>query len=112
MSWKAILPSLALVGEPFRLAIVAEDMWGNPTADANQNLKLVPSQPVRGLPAVVEIKNGDGPRVIENLVAETEGDLDLRIIAKDEELARANPLRIVKGAAAAPLLGRSARTER
>ena len=29
--WKAILPSLAVVGEPFRLAIVAEDMWGNPT---------------------------------------------------------------------------------
>jgi hypothetical protein len=59
VSWKAILPSLAVVGEPFRLAIVAEDMWGNPTADANQNLKLVPSQPVRRLPAVVEIKNGD-----------------------------------------------------
>ena len=35
-SWKAILPSLAVVGEPFRLAIVAEDMWGNPTADAEQ----------------------------------------------------------------------------
>src|ERR1700761_7630655 len=29
--WKAIVPSLAFVGEPFRLAIVAEDMWGNPT---------------------------------------------------------------------------------
>src|SRR5215510_7035887 len=26
-SWKAIWPSLAVVGEPFRLAIVAEDMW-------------------------------------------------------------------------------------
>ena len=30
-SWKAIGPSLAVVGEPFRLALVAEDMWGNPT---------------------------------------------------------------------------------
>ncbi len=30
--WKAIWPSLAVVGEPFRLAIVAEDAWGNPTA--------------------------------------------------------------------------------
>jgi len=37
--------------------------------------------------------------VIENLVADTEGDLDLRIIAQDEELARANPLRVVKRAA-------------
>jgi hypothetical protein len=30
-SWKVILPSLAIVGELFRLAIVAEDLWGNPT---------------------------------------------------------------------------------
>src|SRR6266481_2997084 len=29
-NWKAILPSLAVAGESFRLAIVAEDMWGNP----------------------------------------------------------------------------------
>ncbi|MGA9197974.1 MAG: DUF3604 domain-containing protein [Pseudolabrys sp.] len=99
VSWKAILPSLAVVGEPFRLAIVAEDMWGNPTANANHSLKLVASRPVSGLPAHVEFKNGDGPRVIENLVAEAEGDLDLRIMTKDEELARANPLRVVKGAA-------------
>src|SRR5262245_59176007 len=27
--WKAILPSLVAAGEPFRLAIVAEDLWGN-----------------------------------------------------------------------------------
>src|SRR5258706_7820041 len=48
--WNAIWPSLALVGEPFRLAILAEDIWGNPTTQANQNLTLVPSRPVRGLP--------------------------------------------------------------
>lgn len=97
--WKAILPSLAIVGEPFRLAIVAEDLWGNATADVEQRLKLVPSRPVGGLPATVDIENGDGPRVIENLVAEAEGVLDLRLIAKDEEVARANPLRVVKQAA-------------
>ena len=34
VNWKAILPSLAVVGEPFRLAIVVEDRWGNSTADA------------------------------------------------------------------------------
>jgi len=41
-SWKAILPSLAVVGEPFRLAIVAEDIWGNPTDDAASMLALNP----------------------------------------------------------------------
>jgi hypothetical protein len=97
-SWKAILPSLAVIGEPFRLGVVAEDKWGNPTADANQSFNLVSSHPVRGLPARIEIRNGDGPRTIENLVADAEGDLDLRLIAKGEQLVRANPLRVVKAA--------------
>jgi hypothetical protein len=98
VSWKAILPSLAIVGEPFRLGIVAEDQWGNPTADARQNFDLVSSHPLRGLPARIEIRDGDGPRVIEGLAAETEGDLDLRLVANGKELARANPLRVVKQA--------------
>jgi hypothetical protein len=99
VSWKAILPSLAVIGEPFRLGVVAEDKWGNPTPDANQSFEFVSSHPVRGLPAGIQIRNDDSPRAIENLVADTEGDLDLRLIAKGEELARANPLRVVKEAA-------------
>ena len=46
-SWKAILPSLAVVGEPFRLAIVAEDMWGNPTEDASGTLRFESSLPTQ-----------------------------------------------------------------
>ena len=60
-SWKAIWPSLAVVGEPFRLAILAEDMWGNPTTQVDQALSLVPSRPVRGLPERIMLKPGDGP---------------------------------------------------
>jgi Protein of unknown function (DUF3604) len=97
-SWKAILPSLAVAGEPFRLAIVAEDMWGNPTADAAETLKFLSSRPLRGLPETVTIKKGDGPRVIENIVAETAGDIELRVLAKETEVARANPLRVVTAA--------------
>ena len=98
--WKAIWPSLAVVGEPFRLAIVAEDAWGNPTADAEQTLSLVPSRPVRGLPQRVTVKCGDGPPVFDSLVVNAPGDLELRLVAGSEELARANPLRVT---AAAPL---------
>jgi hypothetical protein len=98
--WKAIWPSLVVAGEPFRLAIVAEDMWGNPTGEAEQGLALAPSRAVRGLPASLAIKPGDGPRVLDNLIADATGDLDLRLIADGRELARANPLRVV---AAAPL---------
>ena len=95
-NWKAILPSVAVAGESFRLAIVAEDMWGNPTADVSRTLKLVPSRAMRGLPERVEIDNKHCPRVIDNLIVDTVGDLDLRILAGAEELACANPLRVVK----------------
>src|SRR5262245_28431112 len=74
-SWKAIWPSLAVAGEPFRLAIVAEDMWGNPTPDADCKLTLIPSRSLRGLPESVAITGGDGPCVIDNIIAESEGDL-------------------------------------
>jgi Protein of unknown function (DUF3604) len=97
-SWKAILPSLAITGEPFRLAIVAEDKWGNPTTDAEQTFELVPSQPLQGLPQRMEVKTGDGPRVIKTLVSEREGDLELRLLSDGKEIARANPLRFVRQA--------------
>jgi len=111
--WKAIWPSLAVVGEPFRLAIVAEDAWGNPTSEAEQTLALVPSHPIRGLPQSIAIKRGDGPRVLDDLVADAAGDLDLRLVANGEELARANLLRVVTaarcGAIGATCTGRAAK---
>jgi hypothetical protein len=96
--WKAIVPSLAVVGEPFRLAIVAEDMWGNPTEDASATLTLQSSQPLGGLPVDITVRKGDGPHVIENLVAAGSGDLDLTVTAEGQIVAEANPLRIVTDA--------------
>jgi len=96
--WKAIVPSLAVVGEPFRLAIVAEDTWGNPTEDAAVTLELESSRPLRGLPASIIINKGESPSVIENLVADHAGDLDLRLMANGRVLTEANPLRVVTAA--------------
>ena len=93
--WKAIVPSLAVVREPFRLAIVAEDMWGNPTEDAAATLKLQSTRPLEGLPDNITIAKGDGPRVIEHLVAAEPGDFDLTVAADDRIVAQANPLRVV-----------------
>jgi len=97
-SWKAIWPSLAVVGEPFRLSIVAEDAWGNPTHNAAALLQLAPSRPVRGLPQQVAIETGEGPRLIANLISEAPGDIDLRLMANGTEVARANPLRVSRSA--------------
>ena len=98
--WKAIWPSLAVVGEPFRLAILAEDAWGNPTTEAAATLSLMSSRPIHRLPQTVAVARGDGPRVLDNLVVDAKGDIDLSIMTDGVELARANPLRVV---ATAPL---------
>ena len=68
-------------------------------ADADQVLTLVPSRPVRGLPDASPIKRGDGPLRAGNLVADAPA-ISICVMADGEELARANPLRVV---AAAPL---------
>ena len=95
--FKAILPSLAVAGEPFRLAIVAEDIWGNPTA-IGRPLLVAASVPIRNLPETI---TGEGPIVLENLVIDATGDVELRLADESgAELARANPLRAV---ARAPL---------
>ena len=95
-SWKAIWPSLANVGQPFRLALVAEDMWGNPTGEARAKLSLKASRSLRGLPDVVKIKPGDAPYVIDGITAGAPGDVELNVTDEsNQQRARANPLRVV-----------------
>jgi hypothetical protein len=97
--WKAIVPSQVGAGEPFRLAIVAEDQWGNPTR-IDRPLALSPSRPIENLLASVAPGSRDGPRILDCLTVAEPGDVELRLndAENGEELARANPLRIVAGA--------------
>jgi hypothetical protein len=97
-SWKAILPSLAVKGEPFRLALVAEDMWGNPSDKADVTLSFRSSTPIRGLPEAIAVKPGTGPVEVKKLVIDKAGDVDLAVMAGAHEVARANPLRVVEQA--------------
>jgi hypothetical protein len=100
--WKAILPTLRRAGEPFRLALVAEDRWGNPTDRADGRFSLSPDQPVEGLPEQVSVAAGEGPVVIDGLRVGSPADLRIALYAVGgAPLALSNPLRIV---AAAPLL--------
>ncbi|MCC8954689.1 DUF3604 domain-containing protein [Bradyrhizobium sp. Pear77] len=98
--WKVIVPSLVLVGEPFRLAVVAEDVWGNPAPSAGEALTFAASHPIRGLPGRIEREIGSRATVIDNLIADREGDVDLAVFADGEELARANPMRVGRSAPA------------
>ncbi len=97
--WKAILPSLAVAGESFRLAVLAEDQWGNPTRPDPDRVTLSSSREVRNLPATVAIDPDRDTLVLDGLFVDEPGDIDLRVwSATGEELARANPMRVVANA--------------
>ena len=92
-SWKAVLPTLRRPGDRFRLGIKAEDLWGNPTAQARAKLRLRPSIPVAGLPDEIDYGPGERALVIDNLTVESEGIL--RIGIEDDQgnlLTEAGPL--------------------
>jgi hypothetical protein len=93
--WKALLPSQNILGEPFRLCIVAEDRWGNPTAAGVGPLKLNTSSPIGGLPAAA-IPDGDGTFIVEGLVAKEPGDMGIEILDESGQLlCRSTPLRVL-----------------
>jgi hypothetical protein len=94
--FKAILPTVAVTGEDIRLAVVAEDIWGNPTAIGTQLTRLIASTPIRNLPETIAAKPGEGPVVFDDLVVDAPADVDLRLIDEaGAELARANPMRVM-----------------
>src|SRR3546814_5656646 len=65
-TWRAVLPTLRRTGQPFRLAIKAEDKWGNPSDKVGATVTLKSSCPVNGLPQTVELKKGDFARSEEH----------------------------------------------
>ena len=95
--WKAYLPTLRAVGDRFRLCILPEDRWGNPTGEAAETIALEPSLPVHGLPDQVAFVRGQAPIVLDALAVESPGDLVITLRRPDgTQLARSNPLRLVK----------------
>jgi hypothetical protein len=111
--WRAAAPTLTCVGEPFHLAIVAEDRWGNPTADATRRLSLTASRAVTGLPETVVADKG--PVVLDGLSAAEPGDVSISVgDDQGSELCRGNPVRVVDQAPLrhfwADLHGQSAET--
>ena len=96
--WKAVLPTLRRPGEQFQLGLKAEDLWGNPTDQAEGQLHIRASLPVRNLPEQFAYPRGERAVMFENLSINGPGLLEIVIESEDgEELARANPLVIQAG---------------
>jgi hypothetical protein len=66
--WKAQVPTLRRVGEPFRLLLKAEDRWGNPTDQVDTRVRLASTLPITELPQEVTFTpEGGGVKWLENV---------------------------------------------
>ena len=96
--WRAVLPTLRRPGERFQLGIKAEDLWGNPTDQAEGRLRLRCNVPVQNLPEWFEYPKGERAIAFEDLSIGQPGCLWLRLEDADGSvLADANPLVIADG---------------
>ena len=94
--WRAVLPTVARAGEPFRLSIKADDKWGNPSSLVDRTLRLEADRPVAGMPESLRFAAGTFAAIAEGLRVERPGDVAIRVLEESgTELCRANPLRIV-----------------
>ncbi|WP_454646859.1 DUF3604 domain-containing protein [Bradyrhizobium liaoningense] len=99
--WRASLPSQNILGESFRLCIAAEDIWGNPTAQGAQPIRLNASARVAGLPEDALPIGECGTLVVDGLKALKPGDLriDVQTAGDERVLCTSTPARIVESAA-------------
>jgi hypothetical protein len=94
--WRAVLPTCVRAGEPFRLAIKAEDKWGNASDRIDRTVRLESDVPISGLPASARLAPGSFAAVLEGLQVSDPADLVVRVIDSEDgrELCRSNPLRV------------------
>lgn len=96
--WKAILPTLRRTGEVFRLGLKAEDLWGNPTDQAEETLTLRANLPVTNMPETVRFEKGVKSIVLDDLAVDQQGTLWVVIEdAAGKRVATANPLVLHEG---------------
>ena len=93
--WRAVLPTLVRAGEPFRLAIKADDKWGNPSNLVDRTLRLAgEGATIAGLPDTLRFEPGAFAAVAEGLRMPEPGDAVVRVLDEERnELCRSNPLR-------------------
>jgi hypothetical protein len=92
--WRLILPTEQVLAEPFRLAIVPEDRWGNPTFFTAEMLRLEAEPAIAGLEAPLQTAGRSEPLVLDGLTTTEPGDHRIRLLdAAGRVLATSNPMR-------------------
>jgi hypothetical protein len=93
--WRAVLPTLVRVAEPFRLCVKAEDKWGNVSDRADRMLRLEADAPISGLPSSIRLQPHTFAAAVDGLRVDAPGDRVIRVLDEaGDELCRSNPLRV------------------
>ena len=96
VQWRAVLPTQVRIGTPFRLAIKADDRWGNPSDQIEAVLHLDGMPGVEGLPATVAFRKGRFAVIADGLKAAVPGVHTLQVRdATGGLLCTSNPLEVV-----------------
>jgi hypothetical protein len=104
--FKAILPTLRRVGEPFRLGMKGEDGWGNPSDLCDATFTLRANMDIDGLPQSATFTPGTFTQIIDGLVVRGEGDLVVEVLdGEGAVVATSNPCRITAGSGLLPYWG-------
>lgn len=91
--WRASTPTLVRPGEPFRLAVKADDKWGNPSNLVSARLRLETTATIAGLPMNLEFERGTFAAIAEGLTAVKGGTI--AVLDDDGQLlCRSNPLEV------------------
>ena len=84
------------MGERFKLCVVGEDRWGNPSDQLAGDLQLAPSSPIAGLPHRARMVGGRFSLEIDDLAATAPCDLVVSVRdGENRQLCQSNSLRIV-----------------
>lgn len=92
--YRLVGPTLRKPDEPFRLAVVPTDCWGNPTNFAAGELTLHCNGEVANLPGRIQGGRCDSPLVLDDLSIRNPGDYRFELRQGDAILAESAPLRI------------------
>ena len=79
VQWRAVLPTQVRVGEAFRLAIKADDKWGNPSSQIEAVLQLAGGAGIKRLPPAVTVQKGQFAAVVEGLSASIPGVITIEV---------------------------------
>jgi hypothetical protein len=92
LTYRAFLPTKVAAGEPFRLCIKADDIWGNPSNQVEETLYLEADGPINELPESVTFKKGEFSAIVEGLSVDKARKVKVKFKSSGNVLGESNPL--------------------